>query len=258
MPGGALLGSGDGAPSLPTWAVGGGALLASWAGPPWAAAMGLVGSPGAAVPVPPGAAAMGVVGSSWAAGLLPDLSNLLPLPSLVVGLWPFPPFGAVAGDCLWVVSGGDVEGGLLRRPFRLLLLFPGGGLAVPLLLGEDPDMRAGGLQYPCTLVKGAAGLVVAEVLFLPRREGGGGSGSGKKLVVARKSFLGQWRVVGTVGMGVEGEDVVVGESRLLSLGAGAGGIGCREVDGCWVGGWLRLCGVEEGVTDTVGEDTGDV
>ncbi|KAJ1100614.1 hypothetical protein NDU88_005695 [Pleurodeles waltl] len=220
--------------------------------------MGVVGSPGAAVPVPPGAAAMGVVGSSWAAGLLPDLSNLLPLPSFVVGLWPLPPFGAVAGDCLWVVSGGDVEGGLLRRPFRLLLLFPGGGLAVPLLLGEDPDMRAGGLQYPCTLVKGAAGLVVAEVLFLPRREGGGGSGSGKKLIVARKSFLGQWRVVGTVGMGVEGEDVVVGESRLLSLGAGAGGIGCREVDGCWVGGWLRLCGVEEGVTDTVGEDTGDV
>ncbi|KAJ1138279.1 hypothetical protein NDU88_004670 [Pleurodeles waltl] len=162
-------------------------------GPPWAAAMGVVGSPGAAVPVPPGAAAMGVAGSSWAAvtgppwaaGLLPDFSALLPLPSLVGSLWPFPPFGAVAVDGGWLVSWGDIEPGLRRRPFRLLLLFPGGGLAVPLLLGEDPDLRAGGLQYPCTLVKGAAGLVVAEVLFLPRREGGGGSGSGKKVAVER-------------------------------------------------------------------------
>ncbi|KAJ1090450.1 hypothetical protein NDU88_003582 [Pleurodeles waltl] len=161
--------------------------------PPWAAAMGVVGSPRAAVPVPPWAAAMGVVGSSWAAvtgppwaaGLLPDFSALLPLPSLVGSLWPFPPFGAVAVDGGWLVSWGDIEPGLLRRPFRLLLLFPGGGLAVPLLLGEDPDLRAGGLQYPCTLVKGAAGLVVAEVLFLPRREGGGGSGSGKKVAVER-------------------------------------------------------------------------
>ncbi|KAJ1164189.1 hypothetical protein NDU88_004634 [Pleurodeles waltl] len=44
--------------------------------------------------------------------------------------------------------------------------------------------------------------------------------------------------------------------RCRDGGACAGG--CREVDGCWVGGWLRLCGLEEGVTDTLGEDTGDV
>ncbi|KAJ1080372.1 hypothetical protein NDU88_004498 [Pleurodeles waltl] len=59
-------------------------------------------------------------------------------------------------------------------------------------------------------------------------------------------------------MEVEVEEVVVGESGVLSLGEGAGAVGCREVDGCWVGGCLRLCVLEEGVTDTVGEDTGDV
>ncbi|KAJ1163424.1 hypothetical protein NDU88_003882 [Pleurodeles waltl] len=103
-----------------------------------------------------------------------------------------------------------------------------------------------------------AGLVVAEVLVGVLRDGGGGSVVGKRSRLERKTnFERQGRVV-VVGMGVEEDYVVVGESSVLSLGAGACDGGCREVDGCWVGGCLRLCGLEEGVTDTLGEDTGDV
>ncbi|KAJ1115094.1 hypothetical protein NDU88_003322 [Pleurodeles waltl] len=216
-----VVGSPWAAVTVPPWAAAMGVVGSPWAAvtvPPWAAAMGVVGSSWAAVTGPPWAAAMGVVGSSWAAvtgppwaaGLLPDFSALLPLPSLVGSLWPFPPFGAVAVDGGWLVSWGDIEPGLLRRPFRLLLLFPGGGPPVPLLLGEDPDMRAGGLQYPCTLVKGAAGLVVAEVLFLPRREGGGGLRVRKEVSSSEKDFL------GTMESG-----------RYSGNGSGGRGCGCR-------------------------------
>ncbi|KAJ1136867.1 hypothetical protein NDU88_003281 [Pleurodeles waltl] len=56
----------------------------------------------------------------------------------------------------------------------------------------------------------------------------------------------------------EEEVVVVGGVRLLNLGEGAWAGGCCDVDGCWVGVWLRLCTLGGGLTDTLGEDTGDV
>ncbi|KAJ1202700.1 hypothetical protein NDU88_006497 [Pleurodeles waltl] len=68
---------------------------------------------------------------------------------------------------------------------------------------------------------------------------------------ARKSLDGE-------GLGVVEVGVVVGGVRLLSLGEGAWAGCCCEVDGCWVGGCLHLCTLGEGVTDTLGEDTGDV
>ncbi|KAJ1108500.1 hypothetical protein NDU88_005876, partial [Pleurodeles waltl] len=81
------------------------------------------------------------------------------------------------------------------------------------------------------------GVVVAEVLIGLLRDGGGGSGDGKRLIFDRKNFLGALLGavgrVGAVGMGVEEEDVDVGESSVVSLGAGACDGGCREVDGCW-------------------------
>ncbi|KAJ1210739.1 hypothetical protein NDU88_006101 [Pleurodeles waltl] len=84
---------------------------------------------------------MGLVGPSWAARLLPDLSALLPLPSFAESLGPLPPFVDVPGD-----GARAAVSGLLRRPFPFLVLFPGGGLAVPLLLADVPALGAGGLQ----------------------------------------------------------------------------------------------------------------
>ncbi|KAJ1194036.1 hypothetical protein NDU88_003331 [Pleurodeles waltl] len=206
---------------------------------------------------------MGLVGPSWAARLLPDLSAVLPLPSFRDSLWPLPPFVDVPGgtplpDGARVVPLEAAVSGLSRRALPFLVFFPGVGLAVPLLLANVAALEGGGLQYPCTMVLVGPGVVVAEVLIGLLRDGGGGSGDGKRLILDRKNFLGAVGRVGAVGMGVEEEDVVVGESSVVSLGAGACDGGCREVDGCWVGGCLRLCGLEEGVTDTLGEDTVDV
>ncbi|KAJ1153077.1 hypothetical protein NDU88_005844 [Pleurodeles waltl] len=89
---------------------------------------------------------MGLVGPSWAARLLPDLSALLPLPPLAESLGPLPPFVDGPGDGARVVSLGAAVSGLSRRPFPFLVLFPGGGLAVPLLLADVPALGAGGLQ----------------------------------------------------------------------------------------------------------------
>ncbi|KAJ1211248.1 hypothetical protein NDU88_006609 [Pleurodeles waltl] len=77
-------------------------------------------------------------------------------------------------------------------------------------------------------------------------------------MLARKSFLDTlgWEDGG--GLGVEEEVVVVGGVRLLKLGEGAWARGCCEVDGCWVGVFLRLCTLGGGLTDTLGEDTVDV
>ncbi|KAJ1131045.1 hypothetical protein NDU88_009388 [Pleurodeles waltl] len=201
---------------------------------------------------------MGLVGPSWSARLLADFSALLPLPSFDEALWPLPPLDVVAGDGPRLRSLVAAVSAFSRRPFVFRVLFPGGGLAVPLLLADVSALGKGGLQNPCTMVALDAGLVVAEVLLGLLPDGGGGSGDAKRLTLERKSFLGAMGMVGAVGMGVEEEDVVVGESSVLSLGAGACDVGCGEVDGCWVGGCLRLCVLEEGVTDTLGEDTGDV
>ncbi|KAJ1183705.1 hypothetical protein NDU88_000519 [Pleurodeles waltl] len=81
---------------------------------------------------------------------------------------------------------------------------------------------------------------------------------GKRSMFARKSFLGTLGREEGEGLGVEEEGVVVGRVCLLSLGAGAWAGCCCEVDGYWVGGCLRLCTLGGGVTDTLGEDTGDV
>ncbi|KAJ1116639.1 hypothetical protein NDU88_004845 [Pleurodeles waltl] len=204
---------------------------------------------------------MGLVGPSWPARLLPDLSAVLHLPSLPDPLWPLTPFGDVPGgtqlpDGARVLPVEAAVSVLSRRPLPFFDFFPGGGLAVPLLLADVAALEGGGLQYPWTMVLVGPGVVVAEVLIGLLRDGGGGSGDGKRLILERKNFLGAMGRVVAVGMGVEEEDVVVGESSVLSLGACDGG--CREVDGCWVGGCLCLCGLEEGVTDTLGEDTGDV
>ncbi|KAJ1109923.1 hypothetical protein NDU88_007280 [Pleurodeles waltl] len=92
---------------------------------------------------------------------------------------------------------------------------------------------------------------------LARCEGQGGE-VGNRLMLARKSFLVTLGWEEGEGLGVEEEGVVVGGVSLLCLGAGAWAGCCCEVDGCWVFVCVRLCTLGGGVTDTVGEDTGDV
>ncbi|KAJ1116243.1 hypothetical protein NDU88_004459 [Pleurodeles waltl] len=77
-------------------------------------------------------------------------------------------------------------------------------------------------------------------------------------MLARKSFVDTLEREDGGGLGVEVEVVVVGGVRLLNLGEGAWAGGCCEVDGCWVGVCLLLCTLGGGLTDTLGEDTGDV
>ncbi|KAJ1174439.1 hypothetical protein NDU88_006261 [Pleurodeles waltl] len=89
---------------------------------------------------------MGLVGPSWAARLLPDFSALLPLPSFAEALWPLPPYDDVTGDGARLLSLVAAVTGLSRRPLVFFVLFPGGGLAVPLLLADVPALGAGGLQ----------------------------------------------------------------------------------------------------------------
>ncbi|KAJ1199390.1 hypothetical protein NDU88_003226 [Pleurodeles waltl] len=85
-----------------------------------------------------------------------------------------------------------------------------------------------------------------------------GGGIGKRSVFSRKRFLDTLGLEDGEGCGMEQEGVVVGGVRLLSLGEGAWAGCCCEVDGCWVGGYLRLCTLGGGVTDTLGEDAGQV
>ncbi|KAJ1201572.1 hypothetical protein NDU88_005380 [Pleurodeles waltl] len=89
---------------------------------------------------------MGLVGPSWAARLLPDFSTLLPLPSFAEALWPLPPLDDVAGDGARLLSLVAAVSVLSRRAFFFFVLFPGGGLAVPLLLADVPALGSGGLQ----------------------------------------------------------------------------------------------------------------
>ncbi|KAJ1151331.1 hypothetical protein NDU88_004114 [Pleurodeles waltl] len=84
------------------------------------------------------------------------------------------------------------------------------------------------------------------------------TGVGNRSRLDRKSCLDTLGRVAGGGLGVEEEVVVVGGVRFVALGAGACAGGCREVDGCWVGVCLRLCILGGGVTDTLGEDTGDM
>ncbi|KAJ1211166.1 hypothetical protein NDU88_006527 [Pleurodeles waltl] len=70
---------------------------------------------------------------------------------------------------------------------------------------------------------------------------------------AHHTGTGSWR-----GFGSGGRGGGCGRCNFVDLGAGAWAGGCREVDGCWVGVCLRLCIFGGGVTDTLGEDTGDL
>ncbi|KAJ1161938.1 hypothetical protein NDU88_002418 [Pleurodeles waltl] len=133
--------------------------------------------------------------------------------------------------------------------------FAGVGGTLPGLTGDPFDP----LGVAVSTVDAA---LVAEVLAwdldtLARGEGRGG-GVGKRSTLARKSFLDTLGWEDGDGLGVEEEGVVVGGVCLLSLGEGAWAGCCCEVDGCWVGGGLRLCTLGGGITDTLGEDTGDV
>ncbi|KAJ1174201.1 hypothetical protein NDU88_006023 [Pleurodeles waltl] len=109
-----------------------------------------------------------------------------------------------------------------------------------------------------TVVVDLAAEVLVWVLATLARGEGRGRGVGKRSMFARKSFLGTLGREEGEGLGVEEEGVVGGGVCLLSLGAGAWAGCCCEVDGCWVSGCLRLCTLGGGVTDTLGEDTGDV
>ncbi|KAJ1163078.1 hypothetical protein NDU88_003541 [Pleurodeles waltl] len=103
--------------------------------------------------------------------------------------------------------------------------------------------------------------LVAEVLALVLDTlacGEGRGGIGNRSMFARKRFLDTLGREDGEGLGVEEEGVVVGGVCLLTLGKGAWAGCCCVVDGCCVGGCLRLCTLGGGVTDTLVEDTGDV
>ncbi|KAJ1127343.1 hypothetical protein NDU88_005746 [Pleurodeles waltl] len=95
-----------------------------------------------------------------------------------------------------------------------------------------------------------------DILSLGKAQGEGVVG--KSSMLARNSFPDTLGGEDGGGLVVEEEVVVVGGVRLLNLGEGAWAGGCCEVDGCWVGVCLRLCILGGGLTDTLGEDTGDV
>ncbi|KAJ1208817.1 hypothetical protein NDU88_004200 [Pleurodeles waltl] len=135
-------------------------------------------------------------------------------------------------------------------------------MSLPSLRGTLAALMLGALQKPAVAGTTVPGDVVAEVLgwdleSLALGDGRGG-GVGKRSMLDRKSFLDTLGRVDGVGLGVEEEVVVVGGVRLLNLGQGALAGGCCKVDGCWVGVCQRLCTLGGGLTDTLGEDTGDM
>ncbi|KAJ1201339.1 hypothetical protein NDU88_005152 [Pleurodeles waltl] len=148
---------------------------------------------------------------------------VLPLPTVVLAE---PLMAGVLAFSLWDVGN--------------FFCFGGGGMSLALLLGTLAALLLGALQNPVTAGTTVPGDVVAEVLGwdLEMRalgDGRGGGGEGKRSRFDRKSFLDTLGWVDGGGFGVEEEVVVVGGVCLLTLGEGAWGGGCREVDGCWVG-----------------------
>ncbi|KAJ1175366.1 hypothetical protein NDU88_000654 [Pleurodeles waltl] len=197
----------------------------------------------------------------------PSIGATMPSPDLLFSFWPFPSFdgAAVVLPLSPLVFAEPLVAGTFG--FSLwdvgtLFTLAGGGMSLPLLPGTLAALIGGTLHDPAVASTTVPEDVVAEVLgwdlqSLALGEGQGG-GVGKRSMLARKSFLDTLgREVGG-GLGVEEEIVVVGGVRLLNLGEGALAGGCCEVDGCWVGVCLRLCTLGGGLTDTLGEDTGDV
>ncbi|KAJ1115233.1 hypothetical protein NDU88_003459 [Pleurodeles waltl] len=135
-------------------------------------------------------------------------------------------------------------------------------MSLPSLRGTLATLMGGALDDPTVAGTTVPWDLVAEVLgwdlkSLALGEEWGG-GEGKRSRFARKSFLDTLGLEDGVVLGVQEEVVDVGGVRLLNLGKGAWAGGCCEVDGCWVGVCLRLCTLGGGLTDTLGEDTGDV
>ncbi|KAJ1152043.1 hypothetical protein NDU88_004821 [Pleurodeles waltl] len=144
---------------------------------------------------------------------------------------------------------------LLSRPGgNPFLALAGGAGTLAVLMGASLEPLTPAVTAETTVAVNWVAEVLDWILATLARSGGVGNRS----MVARKSFLGTLEPEEGEGLGVEEEGVVVGGVSLLCLGAGAWAGCCCEVDGCWVSDCLRLCTLGGGVTDTVGEDTGDV
>ncbi|KAJ1098975.1 hypothetical protein NDU88_004080 [Pleurodeles waltl] len=205
---------------------------------------------------------------SWSVGMMAVFSAVLLFPDLLTFLWPFHTLDGVAADSTLppVPLGAALVAGvfpLSRQALANCRCFTGGGLSVLWLRATLAALVAGALQVPVTTGTTGPGDVVAEVLgwdLESRALGGrrGGGGVGKRSRLDRKSFLDTLGRVAGGGLGLEEKVEVVGGVRLVTLGEGACTGGCREVDGCWVGVCLRLCILGGGITDTLGEDTGEV
>ncbi|KAJ1191346.1 hypothetical protein NDU88_000662 [Pleurodeles waltl] len=196
----------------------------------------------------------------------PSVGATVPCPDLLFCFCPFPTFdGAasvlplspfvfaeplVAGRCgfsLWDVS--------------TYFTLAGGRMSLPSLSGTLAALMGGALNDPTVAGTTVPGDLVAEVLGWDLESlalgVGRGGGEGKRSRFGRKRFLDTPGREDGVDLEGEEEVVVVGGVRLLNLGEGAWARGCCEVDGCWVGVCLRLCTLGGGLTDTLGEDTGD-
>ncbi|KAJ1152905.1 hypothetical protein NDU88_005679 [Pleurodeles waltl] len=197
----------------------------------------------------------------------PLVSATMLSPDLPFSFWPFPTFdggAAVLPLSPFVFPDPLVAGvfGFSCRDVGTFFTLAGGGMSLPWLCGTLAALMVGAVHDPAGAGTTVPGDVVAEVLgwdleSLALGDGRGGV-VGKRSMLSRKSFLDTLGPVEGGGLGVEVEVVVVGGVRLLNLGEGAWAGGCCEVDGCWVGVCLRLCTLEGGLTDTLGEDTGDV
>ncbi|KAJ1164760.1 hypothetical protein NDU88_005194 [Pleurodeles waltl] len=132
--------------------------------------------------------------------------------------------------------------------------FAGVGGTLAGLMGPPFDpLGAAGTTADANLVAE----VLAWVLDTLARAEGRGRGMEQVNVCQEKFFrytgTGRWRGYGSGGRGSGCRSVC-----LLSLVECAWAGCCCEVDGCWVDGCLRLCTLGGGVTDTLGENTGDV
>ncbi|KAJ1215654.1 hypothetical protein NDU88_003262 [Pleurodeles waltl] len=153
---------------------------------------------------------------------------------------PFPTLdgGAAVLPLPTVVLSKPLVAGVLAFSLRDVgnfFCFGGGGMSLASVLGTLAAQLLGALQKPVTAGTTVPGDVVAEVLGLVLerrivRDRRGVGGEGKRSRFDRKSFLETVGWVDGWDLGVEEEVVVVGVVHLLTLA-----VGCREVDGCWVG-----------------------
>ncbi|KAJ1150601.1 hypothetical protein NDU88_003391 [Pleurodeles waltl] len=197
----------------------------------------------------------------------PSVGATMPSPYLLFSFWPFPSFDGAA--VVLPLSPLVFAEPLVAGTFGFSLwdvgtffTLTGGRMSLPSLRGTLAALMGGALHDPPVAGTTVPGDLVAEVLSWDLESlalgEGRGAGVGKRSMLARKNFLDTLGQEDGGGLGVEVEVVVVGGVRLLNLGEGAWAGGCCEVDGCWVDVCLRLCTLGGGLTDTLGEDTGDV